>query len=56
MMRKKIKKDKDFYVKFWSQNGNYSEKLESISADEMVLISSEKVAFYYTKVVLNKPE
>ena len=51
-----IKKAEDYYLKFWSQNGNHLDKLESISIDKMTLVSPEKVSFYYTKVEVNIPE
>ncbi len=41
---------------FSSKYGNHSEELESISKDEMVLVSKEEVKFYYKKVVINQPK
>lgn len=50
---KVIKEAESYYLKFWSQNGTHLDKLESISDEEMVLVSKEKVSFYYTKVNLD---
>lgn len=39
---------------FSSKYGKYSEELESLSNDEMVLVSKDEVRFYYKKVILNE--
>ena len=47
-----VKKDKVF-LKFYSEFGTHIDELASISDNEMILVSKEKVKFYYHKVILN---
>ncbi|MEO8234926.1 MAG: lipocalin family protein [Flavobacterium sp.] len=47
-----VKKD-DVVLDFSSKFGKHQDKLESISEEEMVIVSKEAVKFYYSKVILN---
>ena len=47
-----VKEDKVF-LKFYSEFGEHIDELVLISEDEMILVSKEKVKFYYHKVILN---
>ena len=47
-----VKEDKVF-LKFHSEFGEHIDELVLISDDEMILVSKEKVKFYYQKVTLN---
>ena len=44
----------DVILDFSSRFGKHSDMLESISDQEMVLVSKENVKYYYTKVVLDE--
>ncbi|MEO8515318.1 MAG: lipocalin family protein [Flavobacterium sp.] len=46
-----VEKEKVF-IEFSSEYGKYSEELESISNNEMVLVAKDQTKFYYKKVVL----
>ncbi len=49
-----FEKKEKIYISFTSKYGNHIEELKSLSEEEMILISTEKIKYFYNKVVLNK--
>lgn len=44
----------EVFINFSSRYGKHVDKLESISAEEMILMSKDNVKYYYKKVVLEE--
>lgn len=51
---KLVQLEEEFFLEFSSKFGKHMDQLASISDNEMVLISKEKVKYYYSKVALDK--
>jgi hypothetical protein len=49
-----FEENQKIFISFTSKFGNHQEELTSLSDDEMILISNEKVKFVYLKVALNE--
>lgn len=48
-----ISKEDKVFLEFYSQFGKHIDELILISNDEMIIVSKEKVKFYYDKVIVN---